>query len=215
MPIVPPRPTPPDWRTKVQIIENYLPKYPRLGDQPALVVVFYPDHDVFLRDLRAIYVGPSKFEIRRKIEGQQTWDKVFHFKPPTPEESPENCKAGFGVLNWDVYGSDFLTREKALTALLYAPPPRPASVTFTFDHPEKAEKVKTVSEDGSGDTCYYVHRNPAQKVFVKAGSFFVEQGGLTAEWGKAWTKVEASQLEESTLEAAREWGKKNLPKWRS
>jgi len=46
---------------------------------------------------------------------------------------------------------------------------------------------------------YYVHRNDGNAVFVKDGDFFIEQGGLTNSWGKAWKKVRADSIEHARL----------------
>lgn len=47
--------------------------------------------------------------------------------------------------------------------------------------------------DAWGD--YYVVRNSGRCVFVKEGVFFASQGGLTADWGKHWTKITAASIE--------------------
>lgn len=44
-------------------------------------------------------------------------------------------------------------------------------------------------------TNYYVMRNSGGAVFVKEGNFFVEQGGLEQDWGKAWKRIEAESIE--------------------
>lgn len=56
------------------------------------------------------------------------------------------------------------------------------------------------------DGTYYVHRNAGNKVFVKGGQFFIDQGGLEQEWGKNWTRVCADSLEH-----ARSIGESTLP----
>lgn len=38
-------------------------------------------------------------------------------------------------------------------------------------------------------------------VYVKEGSFFREQGGLTAEWGKNWIGIDATSLNDARLKA--------------
>ncbi len=53
---------------------------------------------------------------------------------------------------------------------------------------------------------YYVHRNSGGAVFVKEGEFFEQQGGLTEEWGKHWTVVQACSIEH-----ARAIGELTLP----
>ena len=49
--------------------------------------------------------------------------------------------------------------------------------------------------ENEGD--YYVHRNAGNSVFVKEGAFFVEHGGLVSDWGKFWTKVRATSIEDA------------------
>lgn len=40
-------------------------------------------------------------------------------------------------------------------------------------------------------------------VYVKEGEFFAEQGGLTADWGRAWERIEATSLYEARAIAIR------------
>jgi hypothetical protein len=54
---------------------------------------------------------------------------------------------------------------------------------------------------------YFVHRNAGGAVFVKEGSFFRQQGGENAEWGRHWTKVHATSIEH-----ARQIGESTLPR---
>lgn len=46
---------------------------------------------------------------------------------------------------------------------------------------------------------YYIHRNSGNAVFVKESSFFIQQGGLTSDWGKRWAKVKADNIEHARL----------------
>ena len=41
---------------------------------------------------------------------------------------------------------------------------------------------------------YYILEGHAA-VYVKVGSFFISQGGLTAPWGRAWRPVYADGIE--------------------
>lgn len=54
---------------------------------------------------------------------------------------------------------------------------------------------------------FYVHWNGAA-IFVKAGLFFQQQGGLTEEWGKAWRSVEANSIEDAREKGYKLFGKK-------
>lgn len=54
---------------------------------------------------------------------------------------------------------------------------------------------------------YYIHRNAGDAVFVKEASFFAQQGGLTEDWGKHWTPVVATSIEQ-----ARSIGERTLPR---
>jgi hypothetical protein len=38
-------------------------------------------------------------------------------------------------------------------------------------------------------------------VYVKEGEFFRSQGGLTEDWGKHWTGIQASSLDDARLKA--------------
>jgi hypothetical protein len=55
---------------------------------------------------------------------------------------------------------------------------------------------------------FYVHKSWARSVFVKTEEFFIEQGGLEKEWGKAWSLIKADSIEE-----ARDIGKRTLKPW--
>lgn len=53
---------------------------------------------------------------------------------------------------------------------------------------------------------YAIHVNWAGASFVKEYDFFVSQGGLTEEWGRAWTIVEAEDIYAARVIAeARTW----------
>ncbi|WP_337058178.1 dATP/dGTP pyrophosphohydrolase domain-containing protein [Pseudomonas sp. USHLN015] len=60
---------------------------------------------------------------------------------------------------------------------------------------------KAIEHDRVGDPIddqtYFAHRNAGNKVFVKGGQFFRDQGGLTQEWGKNWTRIKADSLEQA------------------
>ena len=43
---------------------------------------------------------------------------------------------------------------------------------------------------------YYILVKPCA-TYVKVASFFVEQGGLTSDWGKNWKKVRAFSIEDA------------------
>ena len=47
---------------------------------------------------------------------------------------------------------------------------------------------------------YYWHWNGAA-VSIKVESFFIEQGGLIAEWGRHWTLIEADSIEDARTRA--------------
>lgn len=53
---------------------------------------------------------------------------------------------------------------------------------------------------------YYVTQNSAT-VFVKEGEFFKYQGGLTEEWGKHWTALEATSIGDARRKGAKMFGK--------
>lgn len=42
---------------------------------------------------------------------------------------------------------------------------------------------------------FYYHINSGNAAFVKTEAFFIDQGGLTEPWGKAWTKIQARSLD--------------------
>lgn len=69
---------------------------------------------------------------------------------------------------------------------------------------------KAIEHDRAGDPIdddtYFVHRNAGKKVFVKHGPFFRDQGGLTQDWGKGWTRIKATSIEH-----ARQVGEELLP----
>lgn len=56
------------------------------------------------------------------------------------------------------------------------------------------------------DNTYFVMRNAGGAVFVKHGPFFRDQGGLTEDWGKNWTRIRAGSLKH-----ARQIGEGLLP----
>ncbi len=62
------------------------------------------------------------------------------------------------------------------------------------------------ADDPIDDDTYFVHRNAGNKVFVKHGPFFRDQGGLSQDWGKGWTRIKASSIEH-----ARQIGEELLP----
>lgn len=62
------------------------------------------------------------------------------------------------------------------------------------------------ADDPIDDETYFVHRNAGKAVFVKHGPFFRDQGGLTQDWGKGWTRIKASSIEH-----ARKIGEELLP----
>lgn len=61
---------------------------------------------------------------------------------------------------------------------------------------EPGKAIEHIRETISDDD-YFVHRNSGGCVFVKAGRFFIDQGGLTEEWGQGWTKIKASSIEDA------------------
>lgn len=73
-----------------------------------------------------------------------------------------------------------------------------------------SERVGSKLRLGEGPT-HYVHRNPANAVFVKTAEFFVSQGGLVEPWGKAWSPVTVDGDPGETLEDARRVGQQHLP----
>ncbi|WCU06394.1 DUF550 domain-containing protein [Pseudomonas aeruginosa] len=62
------------------------------------------------------------------------------------------------------------------------------------------------ADDPIDDDTYFVHRNAGNKVSVKHGPFFRDQGGLSQGWGKGWTRIKASSIEH-----ARQVGESLLP----
>ncbi|HCF7345814.1 TPA: DUF550 domain-containing protein, partial [Pseudomonas aeruginosa] len=52
----------------------------------------------------------------------------------------------------------------------------------------------------------FVMRHGCGAVFVKHGPFFRDQGGLTEDWGKNWTRIRAGSLKH-----ARQVGESLLP----
>lgn len=48
---------------------------------------------------------------------------------------------------------------------------------------------------------FYVHHN-GHSWFVKTAILFIEQGGLTQPWGKAWDEIEADSVEHARQKAA-------------
>lgn len=49
-------------------------------------------------------------------------------------------------------------------------------------------------------------------VYVKEGNYFRGQGGLTEEWGEAWTGIEAVSLDDARLKAHASEGTA-CPRW--
>lgn len=47
---------------------------------------------------------------------------------------------------------------------------------------------------------YYVLKSYTM-FFVKEGTFFVSQGGLTEDWGKDWKPIQAENIEDARLRA--------------
>jgi hypothetical protein len=43
---------------------------------------------------------------------------------------------------------------------------------------------------------YYVHHN-GHSCFVKEAAYFEKQGGLTEDWGKAWSPLYADSIEDA------------------
>ncbi|CEI76891.1 Uncharacterized protein PAE221_02479 [Pseudomonas aeruginosa] len=62
------------------------------------------------------------------------------------------------------------------------------------------------ADDPIDDNTYFVMRNAGGAVFVKHGPFFRDQGGLTEDWGKNWTRIRAGSLKH-----ARQIGEGLLP----
>ncbi|HDZ3392110.1 TPA: DUF550 domain-containing protein [Pseudomonas aeruginosa] len=62
------------------------------------------------------------------------------------------------------------------------------------------------ADDPIDDNTYFVMRNAGGAVFVKHGPFFRDQGGLTEDWGKNWTRIRAGSLKH-----ARQVGEELLP----
>ncbi|WP_255322074.1 dATP/dGTP pyrophosphohydrolase domain-containing protein [Pseudomonas aeruginosa] len=62
------------------------------------------------------------------------------------------------------------------------------------------------ADDPNDDNTYFVMRNAGGAVFVKHGPFFRDQGGLTEDWGKNWTRIRAGSLKH-----ARQVGEELLP----
>lgn len=56
-------------------------------------------------------------------------------------------------------------------------------------------------------TTHYVHYNGAT-VFVKEAAFFVSQGGLQKEWGRAWHPVTATSIGDARRKGAEMFGVK-------
>lgn len=46
---------------------------------------------------------------------------------------------------------------------------------------------------------YAVHIGPSGATFVKDYDFFASQGGLTENWGRTWTIIEAESLEDARV----------------
>ena len=67
---------------------------------------------------------------------------------------------------------------------------------------------------------YYVSIHPFQHpfeekkatVYVKDGNFFRQQGGLTSDWGKHWTGIEATSLDDARMKAHASEGT-SFPRW--
>lgn len=50
-------------------------------------------------------------------------------------------------------------------------------------------------------------------VYLKAGAYFREQGGLTKEWGKSWERIEATSATAALIKAHESVGTK-APTWK-
>jgi|SRR3990172_9228548 len=62
---------------------------------------------------------------------------------------------------------------------------------------EPGKAIEHIRDVDVADDDYFIHRNCAGCVFVKVGKFFVDQGGLTEEWGQGWTKIKAKSIEDA------------------
>lgn len=61
---------------------------------------------------------------------------------------------------------------------------------------DEIEGYVTELEDRENKTMYYILIRP-WAVYVKDGQFFIDQGGLNAEWGKDWVRVWANSFDEA------------------
>lgn len=73
-------------------------------------------------------------------------------------------------------------------------------------HMNTAHMEQDRAVDPIDDNTYFVYRNAGKKVFVKHGPLFRDQGGLTQDWGKGWTRIKANSIEH-----ARRLGEELLP----
>lgn len=69
-----------------------------------------------------------------------------------------------------------------------------------------APLAKQAKNEAVEENTYFVMRNAGGAVFVKHGPFFRDQGGLTEDWGKSWTRIRAGSLKH-----ARQIGEGLLP----
>lgn len=53
---------------------------------------------------------------------------------------------------------------------------------------------------------HFVHCNSGFALFVKDADFFISQGGLVEEWGRAWRPVIASSIGDARRQAAKLFG---------
>nr|WP_249276902.1 hypothetical protein [Pseudomonas aeruginosa] len=80
-------------------------------------------------------------------------------------------------------------------------------MTTNQNHPDDHLAIEHVRADEPvDDNTYFVMRNAGGAVFVKHGPFFRDQGGLTEDWGKNWTRIRAGSLKH-----ARQVGEELLP----
>lgn len=69
----------------------------------------------------------------------------------------------------------------------------------------ECDYVDSMKEFSPSKRIFYVLKNAGNAVFVKTAKYFHEQGGHRLAWGRNWTRILASSLEE-----AREIGRKTL-----
>ncbi|MEH1292261.1 dATP/dGTP pyrophosphohydrolase domain-containing protein [Pseudomonas aeruginosa] len=93
---------------------------------------------------------------------------------------------------------DALVAKQALNEARTWPDWRTAPADKAIEHDR--------ADDPIDDNTYFVMRNAGGAVFVKHGPFFRDQGGLTEDWGKNWTRIRAGSLKH-----ARQIGEGLLP----